>query len=64
LVGLGRGIGVFKVSGSCKSIEEVVSDILKLEIRSICSVRVSLATRMPTQNFGKLPRNIQKTRIF
>jgi hypothetical protein len=47
LVGLGRGIRAFEVSGSCKSIEEAVSDILKLEIGGICSVKASLVTRMP-----------------
>jgi len=56
LVDLGRGISVFEVSGSCESIEKVISDILKLEIRSICSMKVSLVTRMSTKNFGKLPR--------
>jgi hypothetical protein len=50
LVGLGRGTGGFEVSGSCESIEEVVSDILKLEIRSIYGVKVSLVKRMSIKN--------------
>jgi len=56
LVGLGRGIGGFEVSRSCKSIEEVVLDILKLKIRSICSIKVSLVKRISTKKFGELPR--------
>jgi hypothetical protein len=56
LAGLGRGISIFEVSGSCESIEEVISDILKLEIRRICSVKVSLVTRMSIYKLGKLPR--------
>jgi hypothetical protein len=60
LVGLGRRISAFKASESCESIEEVISDILKLEIRSIYGVKVSLATRMPV----KVTKNIQKARIF
>jgi hypothetical protein len=47
---------VFQLFGSCESIEEVVSDILELEIGSICSVRVSLVARMSIQKVGKLPR--------
>jgi hypothetical protein len=42
LVGLGRGIRAFEVSGSCESIEEAVFDILKLEIRGICSMKTRL----------------------
>jgi hypothetical protein len=46
LVGVGRE-RAFKVSGSCEFIEEAVSDILKLEIRGIYSVKTSLVIRMP-----------------
>ena len=49
-------MGGFEVSGSCESIEEVVLDIPKLEIRSIYSVKVSLVKRMSIKKFGKLPR--------
>ena len=35
---------------------EAVSDILKLEIRGIRSVKAPLFTRMPILNFRKLPR--------
>jgi len=60
LVDLGTGISGFEISESRESIEEVISDIPKPEIRSICSVKVSLAIRMPIQIFGKLPRIFQR----
>jgi hypothetical protein len=59
LVGLGRGIKAFEVSRSCGSIEEAVFDILKPEIRGICSVK----TRLWLQECPiriKLPRTFKR----
>jgi hypothetical protein len=63
LVGLGRGIRAFEVSGSCGSIEEAVSDILKLEIGGICSVKASLVTRLASRDTFVGLRAVAKTRM-